>query len=334
MLITTRRGISPSETLQEAVVGASKAAVPPRILRFLRGRPPLARSVVICASPISDVTMFALTLAESLGIGAQLGMNYVTTRPADKLALRYPLFRGSFSPDGVAGSWLQVPKVRSVSRDALNILLEVVQFGNHLPEVPDRDLYPDGIPGDQQEIGGSYRSDRPPPSPEEAPNEPILPEFERLWDYLDRCAQVPALLIIDSIDALAAKYGLEPTRLINAIQRDLVETGAASVVYVYQGEDRPRWFQEMDGVLFWTPIRNAGVRPHWQLTIEYLLGRVTNPERHVITMENGRLVCLPSDHEVVLLLEGTFQRARPRGMPAKLVGYLLEAIGEAAKLPD
>jgi len=282
---------------------------------------------VVRARPFSDATLFVLILAEELRVGAQLGVNYVNLQTPEKLARRYSYFRRSFSRDGLGDEWLRIPPVRSVPRNALSALLEMVEFGqSDSKSLPEEEL-PEAPHGDEQEVGGSWPGPKPAPIPARPPHIPLLPEFERLWDYLDRCSNLPALLIVDSITALARHYGVEPAELVRAIQVDLVETGCASVVYVFEGEDQPAWFQIMDGILSWSPIRNAGIRPHWLLTIEYLIGRVTTPLEYVMTMENGRLVRPPSHDEIIAWLEGSLKRPLSR-VPPEVLDCLREPGGD------
>src|SRR5512137_2849747 len=52
---------------------------------------------------------------------------------------------------------------------------------------------------------------------------PAMPEIEMAYDVVDRALPDRTLVVIDSIDALAEKYGVPASKIINTLQRDLVE---------------------------------------------------------------------------------------------------------------
>jgi hypothetical protein len=61
-----------------------------------------------------------------------------------------------------------------------------------------------------------------------------LPEIEAAYDIVDASLPQKAFIVFDSIDALGEKYGIPKARLINTIQKDMVENGKANVLYVLE----------------------------------------------------------------------------------------------------
>ena len=61
----------------------------------------------------------------------------------------------------------------------------------------------------------------------------LLPEMERIYDFSEENFG-EAMVCIDSIDGLSEKYGIPPERILYTIQKDLVETGAADVIFVME----------------------------------------------------------------------------------------------------
>ena len=57
---------------------------------------------------------------------------------------------------------------------------------------------------------------------------PTMPEIEMAYDVVDKALPERTLVVIDSIDALAEKYGVPAARLINTLQKDLVEVSEAT----------------------------------------------------------------------------------------------------------
>lgn len=326
----------------EAVADTPTSAVPLRIRRFVQGPGPLTRSLVVRTPPLSDATLFVIQLATEIRRSVRLGRNYVNPQaPWEKLSRRYPFLRKCFAPDSLTDVWTKIPPRRKVPRTRIDLLLEWVRLGG--------DKSPAGLEfesewsrGDpinsgynnEEDVGGSWRRPEPEPIVESVPPIPILPDFERLWDYVERCSRLPALLIIDSIDALASHYGIEPSRLIDAIQQDLVDTGYAHVVYVSEDPDRPSWLYLMDGVLSWIPLRLPGRGPQWILTIEYLAGRESRQRRYVMAFQNGRLITYPSDDEVVAMLERATWRPLVKTIPSEIIDFLAEPGGNTTVLPD
>lgn len=299
--------------------------IPPEIAGFFQ-EPPLTRWVVVQSPPGSDATLFVLRWAGEIGAGAYLGVNYVNVRtPWEKLRRRYPSLRAFFPPHWSRYGWLALPPCRKVPRDGLERLLEWVRWGGEGAGEFERsasEIEGDvaGEPGDQQEVGGTWRLPRRVPPPEGL-DEPILPEFERLWDFVERWQSRPALIVIDSIDALGEHYGIEPSRLVHAMRKDLVDPGHANVISVFEGRERPPWFHQADGLLCFMPIPPVGRGPRWGLTIEYLEGRGVSGEKFVLALENGRLVSSPSDGEIVDSLLGNPTPTWHRGLPRDMVAF-------------
>jgi len=265
-------------------------------LPIRRSRPsgsPFARLVVIQAPPRSHGTLLALQVADELRRLAVLGVNYVNTAsPWQKLCYRYPSLRGHFTP--VDERWLERPSMREVPRARLKVLLEWIVMGGKGVEMPTQ---------------------------HEEPTASILPEFERLWDFVERCRQIPALVIVDTIDALAARYGVDPSELVQVLEKDLVETGYAHALLIFEGQVQPDWFSLADAVLRFVPMRTSKVPPHWLLTME---GISSQPWRYVVTFDRGRLAACLSDDEVVKALEQGHYMVSRKGIPTEVLEVFQE----------
>lgn len=87
----------------------------------------------------------------------------------------------------------------------------------------------------------------------------MMPEIEMAYDVVDKALPERTLIIIDSIDALADKYGVGPARLITALQKDLVEGCGTNIVYVLETPD-PLLDYLGDGVLYLSLDNSSGRR--------------------------------------------------------------------------
>ncbi len=268
-------------------------ALPLPVRQSLPNGSPFARLVAIWTPPQSHGTLLALLIAEELRRLAVLGVNYVNVAsPWRKLSYRYPSLRGHFTP--VDDGWLDRPRMRPVPRTRLDILLEWIVMGGKGVVVP---------------------------TEREEPPASLLPDFERLWEFVERCRQIPALVIVDTIDALAGRYGVDVSELVEVLDKDLVEPGYAHALVVSEGDLRPDWFSLADAVLRFMPIRTALEVPHWLLEIE---GLSSQPQRFVMAFDRGRLAASPSDDEIVEALERGRYVASRRRIPTQVLQVFQE----------
>lgn len=115
----------------------------------------------------------------------------------------------------------------------------------------------------------------------------MMPEIEMAYDVVDKALPERTLIVIDSIDALAEKYGLPPARLINALQRDLVEGCGTNIVYVLETPD-PLLDYLGDGVLYLSLNSSSGRRIR-ELDILKLRGCEIRQPKYVYTLLGGRV---------------------------------------------
>ncbi len=99
-----------------------------------------------------------------------------------------------------------------------------------------------------------------------------LPEIEEAYDFVEAAHPGKSLVVFDSIDALAEKYGISQTRLVNTIQKDVVEGGGANVVYVLETHGPTMLDYLGDGVLSLSAGEHAG-RMVRTMRIEKMRGR-------------------------------------------------------------
>ncbi len=115
----------------------------------------------------------------------------------------------------------------------------------------------------------------------------MMPEIEMAYDVVDKALPERTLIIIDSIDALAEKYGLQPSRLINALQKDLVEGCGTNIVYVLETPD-PLLDYLGDGVVYLSLCSSTGRRIR-ELDLLKLRGCEIRQPKYVYTLLGGRV---------------------------------------------
>lgn len=115
-----------------------------------------------------------------------------------------------------------------------------------------------------------------------------LPEMDLAYDSVERNLPRKSLLIIDSIDALSERYGIHPAKLINTIQKDLVESSNTNVVYVLEGKGETKLDYLGDGVVELMDEEVDGRRLR-EIKVEKLRGREIVQPKYVFTLKEGRM---------------------------------------------
>ncbi len=114
-----------------------------------------------------------------------------------------------------------------------------------------------------------------------------LPEIERIYDSIEHVLPEKSLLVIDSVEGVTHKYGLDAEDLINTLQKDLVENSNTNLVLVLEKSEAPELEYLVDGVvaLSRTLVEQRVVRH-----IHLLKLRATEIKQHsyLITLQNGR----------------------------------------------
>ncbi|MFQ6013005.1 MAG: gas vesicle protein GvpD P-loop domain-containing protein [Thermoplasmata archaeon] len=119
-----------------------------------------------------------------------------------------------------------------------------------------------------------------------------LPEMDLAYEAVDKNLPRKSLLVIDSIDALSERYGIHPAKLINTIQKDLVENSNTNVVYILEQGGPTKLDYLGDGVV---DLRDEEVQSRRLriLAVDKLRGREIAQHKHVFTLKDGRVTAFP-----------------------------------------
>jgi KaiC/GvpD/RAD55 family RecA-like ATPase len=115
-----------------------------------------------------------------------------------------------------------------------------------------------------------------------------LPEIDMAYDAVERNLPEKTLVLIDSINALAERYGIHASKLINTLQKDLVESGRANVVFILEDSGETRLDYLGDGVILFQAREHAGRRLR-VMTIEKLRGTEVRQHKFLYTLDGARL---------------------------------------------
>jgi len=277
--------------------------IPVELLKFFKS--PGGHSVIVKGVAGTGKTTFALQLTEELG-----GINssyYMSTRVSDStLYNQFPWLKERVKATGtlVAGKHYS----RSLIEDAVldeegtQVSLEVRVLGERNPPKAAKESGKKIDRTELQKLEGRIELG------EEGGEETYkklgegevtedslvfdlgsdLPEIDMAYDAVERNMPEKTLVVIDSIDALSERYGLSASKLINTLQRDLVENSLANVLYVLEASGETKLDYLGDGVISFRSEEHAGRRLR-VMVIEKLRGSEVSQHKYLYTLDRGRL---------------------------------------------
>jgi KaiC/GvpD/RAD55 family RecA-like ATPase len=116
----------------------------------------------------------------------------------------------------------------------------------------------------------------------------MLPELEVAYDLAEANLPRKTLMVVDSIDALSERYGISSQRIINTLQKDLVENSGTNIVYTLEQSGKTNMDYLGDGVIQMTSEDRGGRRVR-QMVIEKLRGQAVDQWKYLLTLTGGRL---------------------------------------------
>lgn len=112
-------------------------------------------------------------------------------------------------------------------------------------------------------------------------------ELEGLYRRIEANLPEKSLVVIDSIDALAEKYGLPCSKLLNTIQHDIVEVYGSNVLFVVENSDTSLDYLG-DGVVNLSRSEYNRRRLR-ELEILKMRGCEIQQPRYIFTLDGGRI---------------------------------------------
>jgi KaiC/GvpD/RAD55 family RecA-like ATPase len=131
----------------------------------------------------------------------------------------------------------------------------------------------------------------------------MLPELELAYDITENNLPKRSLIILDSIEALSEIYGISAVRIMNVLQKDLVEHSDTNIIYVLETSGKSIMDYLGDGVLILDSGERGGRRIR-QLIIEKLRGGSIHRWKYMFTLQDGRLSVFDQDSEGLPIAKG------------------------------
>ncbi len=242
----------------------------------------VGRSLIVKGEAGTGKTIFCLTLLEELGkIDNSF---YISTRVSHKsLYSQFP--------------WLRERDMREnlidASIDFLRILYPVSDFirnGNHddvaeleklekardvIKKMPSGDVEPE-LP---ESVSRAHLVS--------LAKEQDVRELQDIYKRVDTRLPEPSLIIIDSLESLIERYRVNPTELIKALQKDLVEMSGVRLVIVLEESKSTKWDYLVDGVISIMEVEERGRRLR-HIVLNKLRGIQINRPVYQFTLNNGK----------------------------------------------
>ena len=121
----------------------------------------------------------------------------------------------------------------------------------------------------------------------------VLPEMNSIYKFVDKNIDLGPIVILDSIEALAEKYGMDADYLFSVLQNDIVEKSGAGIIMVLESTGNERLEYYCDGVISLKsePIANYITR---SMKIEKLRGlSIGSIPVFSLSLLNGRFNLFP-----------------------------------------
>jgi KaiC/GvpD/RAD55 family RecA-like ATPase len=277
----------------------STGKVPKEILEFFRS--PGGHSLIIKGDAGTGKTTFALQLIEEI-FNEQIDY-YLSTRVSDEALFRqFPWLREKAKNNeilkagkkflrktapserdrpvekrdelsnvthGLLDALLDAERAPSVVRTELHKLEGQIESGGIGPEGEDLDIISED---------GAIVLDM----------GAIMPELDLAYDVVESNLPTRTLIVLDSIEALSESYGISAPKIMNTLQKDMVEHSNTNIAYVLESSGKSPLDYLGDGVVS-LHIGDLEGRRVRSLVIEKLRGSSVHKWRYLFTLKDGRM---------------------------------------------
>jgi KaiC/GvpD/RAD55 family RecA-like ATPase len=259
--------------------GSTVGGVPPEVIAFLSGKG--GRSLIVKGGAGTGKTTFGLELLER--VGQPNRSYYLSTRVGDEALYRqFP--------------WLKTSEMRTRVLDAAKLFLDTINASGKpaeksLPESEQRKIRAG------KEILGTFGQERGPPTRVDRSHLQSLlqrspmPEVENVYTRVERALPEKSLLVIDSLEGVTHKYGLEMEEFVMALQKDLVESSASDVVMILEKPEAGGIEYLVDGLIS-IQREELDERRVRHLRLEKLRATNIGRARYAVTLDGGRFEAL------------------------------------------
>jgi len=189
--------------------------------------------------------------------------------------------------------WLEEKEMRSQIMDASKVFLQAVY-----EEEKEQDEK--GIPErERKKIEGArdflstIREEGPPKNVDRTRLQQLdrdIPSLNRIYDRINDILPDRALLVIDSIEGITHKYGLDMETFVMTLQKDLVEHSNTNLVMILEKESEPELEYLADGVVQLNRHQLEG-RDIREIMLKKLRAVELKQPSYLMSLKGGRFKC-------------------------------------------
>ncbi len=233
------------------------------------------RSLLVKGAAGTGKTTLALQLLEELA-DADTSF-YLSTRVSDaSLYVQFP--------------WLQDKEMRARIVDSSRVLLEVLYSDDEEEETGEDDVRVKSAREFLNSIGEDKTA---PPTKVDRTRLSLLserqrmPEIERIYDRIETVLPSKAMLVVDSVEGVTQKYGLDMEDFIMTLQKDLAENSNTNILFVLEKAEAPDIEYLADGVVSLSKEEINGRRMRRIHLVKLRATEIRQPN-YLMTLHNGR----------------------------------------------
>ncbi|MCE5295998.1 MAG: hypothetical protein LLG16_02705 [Euryarchaeota archaeon] len=277
----------------------STGKVPKEILEFFRS--PGGHSLIIKGDAGTGKTTFALQLIEEI-FNEQIDY-YLSTRVSDEALFRqFPWLREKARNNEILKAGKKflrktAPSDRDRPVDKRDELADVTH--GLLSALLDTEKTPSVVRTELHKLEGQIESGGIGPEGEELDMisedgsivldiGSIMPELDMAYDVVESNLPTRTLIVLDSIEALSESYGISAPKIMNTLQKDMVEHSNTNIAYVLESSGKTPLDYLGDGVISMHVGEIEGRRTR-MLVIEKLRGSSVHKWKYLFTLKDGRI---------------------------------------------
>lgn len=249
--------------------------IPKEIIKFLNKKG--GASVFLKGSAGTGKTTLALQLIEEIGDPDE--SFYLSTRVSDEsLYKQFP--------------WLEEKEMKSRILDSSKMFLETI-YGD---EDEDEDILPEA---EKEKIESAKKfldniEESGPPEEVDRTNlsdlDKKIPSLESIYDRIDQVLPERPTLVIDSVEGITSKYGIDQETFIMTVQKDLAENSNTNLIMVLEKSDAKDLEYLVDGVVELDRYQ-LDKRTVREIRLIKLRGVGIKQPSYLMTLSGGRFKC-------------------------------------------